>query len=121
MARIIIGLLLLFSGFVFAIKSSWFYEQFGSIAFAEKYLGTSGGTRLFYKLFGILAIFIGFLALTVAKSFLWLLLLCWNRRVCSSWYKRDPKLLHIFMLQTGSMLLNIEILRILMLRKYARC
>ncbi len=75
MARIIIGLLLLFSGFVFAIKSSWFYEQFGSIAFAEKYLGTSGGTRLFYKLFGILAIFIGFLALTNLHEsfFTWLL------------------------------------------------
>ena len=98
MARIIIGLLLLFSGFVFAIKSSWFYEQFGSIAFAEKYLGTSGGTRLFYKLFGILAIFIGFLALTnLHESFLHgcLATIVLEPPGSGSCYREvDPKLLH---------------------------
>ncbi len=44
------------------IKAHWMYENFGAVAFAEKYLGSSGGTRLFYKLIGIFFIFIGFLA-----------------------------------------------------------
>lgn len=64
MGRIIIGLLIASAGFAFAIKSEWFYQNFGAIPFAEKYLGTSGGTRLFYKFLGIFLIFIGFLAVT---------------------------------------------------------
>ena len=42
---------------------SWF-NFFGRIAFAEKYLGTGGGSRLFYKLIGLLGIVIGMLLVT---------------------------------------------------------
>ena len=39
-------------------------ENFGTIAWAETNLGTSGGSRLMYKLFGLVGIFIGFLLIT---------------------------------------------------------
>jgi hypothetical protein len=40
------------------------YGYFGSIAWAEEHLGSSGGSRLMYKLVGIVFIFIGFLLIT---------------------------------------------------------
>lgn len=46
------------------IKSEWFLQNFGTNAWAEDKLGTSGGTRLMYKLLGIISIFLGFLAIT---------------------------------------------------------
>ncbi len=39
-------------------------QNFGTVAWAEEHLGTSGGTRLFYKLLGLIGIFIGFIVLT---------------------------------------------------------
>jgi len=45
------------------IKTEWFLQNFGRIPWAEKHLGTEGGTRLFYKLIGILLIFVGLLML----------------------------------------------------------
>ena len=38
-------------GFVVTWKSEWFYEQFGTVSWAE--LNLSGGTRFFYKLVGL--------------------------------------------------------------------
>jgi hypothetical protein len=75
MGRIIIGLLMLAAGAGMAIKANWLYSQFGSISFAEKYLGTSGGTRLFYKLLGTLIVFVGFLVVTNlhGEFFSWIL------------------------------------------------
>ena len=45
-------------------KTEAWFGFFGRIAFAEKYLGTEGGSRLFYKLIGMLAIIIGMLLVT---------------------------------------------------------
>jgi hypothetical protein len=58
------GILAVVAGALLVIKSEWFYENFGSIAWAEEHLGSSGGSRLMYKLVGIVFIFIGFLLIT---------------------------------------------------------
>ena len=63
-ARIIIGLIIVVIGAIITIKSEAVYTAFGSIPSAEKFLGTEGGSRLAYKLIGILAVIIGFLIMT---------------------------------------------------------
>ncbi|MFA6604025.1 MAG: hypothetical protein WCT10_04280 [Patescibacteria group bacterium] len=62
--RVLGGLAAVGVGLLFVIKSEWFLNNFGAIEWAEQHLGTSGGTRLFYKLIGLGIIFIGFLAAT---------------------------------------------------------
>lgn len=64
MVKIILGLFLAGFGTFLAIKSEAFFRIFGRLAFAEKYLGAEGGSRLFYQLLGILLIFIGFMFMT---------------------------------------------------------
>ena len=51
-------------GVVLIMKTEWFVNNFGSNAWAEAKLGTSGGTRLMYKLSGLLIIFFGLLVVT---------------------------------------------------------
>lgn len=46
------------------VKTEWFLENFGTIAWAEENIGSSGGSRLMYKLIGLIIIFIGFLLVT---------------------------------------------------------
>ncbi len=60
----VIGVLLVLVGVALILKTQWFYENFGSIAWAEEKMGTSGGSRLFYKLIGLVLIFFGFLLIT---------------------------------------------------------
>jgi len=62
--NIIIGIGLVLIGVAFILKSEWFLQNFGSIGWAEEHLGTSGGTRLMYKLLGIILIFVGMLMVT---------------------------------------------------------
>ncbi len=62
--RLIFGPLGIVLGFLIVSKSEWLLENFGRVDFAEKYLGLQGGTRLFYKLLGILIMVIAFLYLT---------------------------------------------------------
>jgi len=62
--RIVGGLAAVGVGVLFVIKSEWFLNNFGTIEWAEQHLGTSGGTRMFYKLIGLGIIFIGLLAAT---------------------------------------------------------
>lgn len=64
MFRVIIGILIVAVGTVLIFKSEWFYQNFGSIAWAENNLGSSGGSRLMYKLIGLAAIFVGMLIAT---------------------------------------------------------
>ena len=73
--HILIGLIIFAIGVFMVIKSEAMLNSFGRIEFFEKHLGTEGGSRLGYKLIGILAIFIGFLVLTnMINDFLgWLL------------------------------------------------
>lgn len=51
---------------VFIVYTEWFYENFGTIDWAEEKLGSNGGTRLFYKLFGIGIIGISLLGISGA-------------------------------------------------------
>lgn len=48
------GMGIAFIGFLVVWKSDFLLRNFGRVPFAEKYLGSDGGTRLFYKLLGVL-------------------------------------------------------------------
>ncbi|HTX87080.1 MAG TPA: hypothetical protein VMC41_03370 [Candidatus Nanoarchaeia archaeon] len=73
--NIIIGLIIAAVGALITIKSEAMLNMFGRVAWFEKYLGTEGGTRLGYKLLGILVFIIGvMIATNVFGDFmLWLL------------------------------------------------
>jgi hypothetical protein len=59
-----IGLVIIAIGLILIIKTEWFLNNFGRIGFFEEHFGTSGGTRLGYKLIGMLAVFIGIMTVT---------------------------------------------------------
>lgn len=59
-----VGLSAIAAGIFLVIKTEWFVESFGASAWAEEHLGTSGGTRLLYKLIGLAMITISLLGLT---------------------------------------------------------
>lgn len=52
------------AGALIIIYTDWLVNNFGRIAWAEQHLSTEGGTRIFYKLLGMLVIFGAFLAVT---------------------------------------------------------
>ena len=62
--NIIAGFIIFVLGTLMIIKSEWLLENFGRIEFFERKLATSGGSRLGYKLFGLLIVFIGILIFT---------------------------------------------------------
>jgi len=60
----LLGLAILAAGVFIVIKTEAMLNSFGRIEFFERYLGTEGGSRLGYKLVGLVIIFIGFLIMT---------------------------------------------------------
>lgn len=60
----ILGLVLIVAGAGMTIKSEAMLDTFGRIGFFERYLGLEGGSRLGYKLLGMLTVFIGTLIFT---------------------------------------------------------
>lgn len=62
--HIILGFAITAAGAFLVIKSEAMFNAFGRISFFENHLGTSGGSRLGYKLIGLLTIFIGILIIT---------------------------------------------------------
>lgn len=62
--KIFLGFLVAAGGALLVIKTEWFLQNFGTIDWAEQKLGTNGGSRLAYKLIGIIAIFFGFLLIS---------------------------------------------------------
>lgn len=62
--KIILGILLAFGGTMMVIKTEWLLENFGRISWFEEKLGTEGGSRLGYKLLGIIVIIAGILFIT---------------------------------------------------------
>jgi len=62
--RIIIGVILIALGVLFVVKSEWFFRNIGMMGWAERFLGSSGGSRLGYKLIGLALILIGILIAT---------------------------------------------------------
>jgi len=75
MGHLFLGAILMAVGIAITIKSEAILSFFGPIGFFEKYLGTEGGSRLGWKLIGILFFFIGFLIMTgmINGFMLWLL------------------------------------------------
>jgi len=62
--QFVLGLIGLAIGVGIVIKSESILNTFGRIEFFEHYLGVEGGSRLGYKLFGVLVIFIAILLIT---------------------------------------------------------
>lgn len=62
--NILIGMIIFAVGALMVIKSEALLNSFGRIEFFERHLGAEGGSRLGYKLIGILAVFIGMLVMT---------------------------------------------------------
>ena len=54
------GLAIAGIGILLILKHDFMVDNFGRIAWAEEHLGTEGGSRLFYKLLGLLIILLGF-------------------------------------------------------------
>jgi hypothetical protein len=75
MGQIFLGIILTAAGAFLVIKTEWFMTNFGRIAWFEEKLGSDGGSRLGYKLVGIILLFLGIVTMTGSgNSFmLWLL------------------------------------------------
>jgi len=58
------GLLMTAAGAMLVIKTEWFLNNFGRIAWFEDKLGSEGGSRLGYKLIGIILLIIGIITMT---------------------------------------------------------
>lgn len=73
--NIIIGLIISAVGLVLIIKTEWFLSNFGRIGWFEEHLATSGGSRMGYKLLGMLIIFTGLLFITnmIGGALTWIL------------------------------------------------
>ncbi len=61
---ILFGFIVLAIGAAIVIKSEAMLNSFGRIDFFERHLGADGGSRLGYKLIGMIIIFIGILIMT---------------------------------------------------------
>lgn len=62
--RIFLGIILAVVGLAMILRTEWLVENFGTSSWAENKMGTSGGSRLLYKLIGLFTVFIGFLLIT---------------------------------------------------------
>ena len=62
--QIFLGILITAVGAFLVIKTEWFVNNFGRIAWFEDKLGSEGGTRLGYKLIGILFLIVGVIVMT---------------------------------------------------------
>ena len=71
MGKIIGGFIICGLGFLMIWKTAWIVENFGTNAWAEAKLGSSGGTRIMYKLIGLIIMFFGMLMITgLSNAFL---------------------------------------------------
>ncbi len=62
--HIILGMVMMIAGGIVTIKSEKMLEFFGRSEFFESKLGTAGGSRLGYKLVGVIIFFLGVLVTT---------------------------------------------------------
>ena len=62
--NIFLGILAIIAGVLIVIYTEWIVENFGTNEWAEQNMGTSGGSRLLYKLIGIAIIFLSMMAMT---------------------------------------------------------
>ena len=59
----IFGLLGVALGALIVMKSEWIIQNFGTYGWADEHLGSSGGSRLFYKLVGMAIILFSLLSM----------------------------------------------------------
>lgn len=59
-----LGILGVALGVIIILKTEWIIQNFGTSAWAESKMGTSGGSRLLYKLIGLIIIVIAVLGAT---------------------------------------------------------
>jgi hypothetical protein len=73
--QIILGAIMTAAGAFLVIKTEWIINNFGRIAWFEEKLGSDGGSRLGYKLIGVVVLIIGIIVMTGSgDSFMnWLL------------------------------------------------
>lgn len=64
LANLVIGLIIMAVGVAPIIKTEYFLDTFGRIEFFEVKMGTSGGSRLGYKLIGMALVLAGVLVAT---------------------------------------------------------
>lgn len=64
MGHVILGILITAAGVGMIMKTEWLVNNFGRIAWFEDKLGSEGGTRLGYKLIGIIVLFVGIVVMT---------------------------------------------------------
>lgn len=62
--NIVLGLILIALGVVLVMKTEWFMQNIGAISWFEEKFGSSGGSRLGYKLLGILLLVLGIIFAT---------------------------------------------------------
>ncbi len=62
--RVVGGIIAVIAGIHLVVKTEWYLENFGTSEWAEQKFASSGGSRMFYKLIGIIIIMVGFLAAT---------------------------------------------------------
>ncbi len=62
--KFILGLIIIAAGVFFVWKTETMLRTFGRIGWAEEHMQIQGGSRMWYKLIGILAIIIGLLMVT---------------------------------------------------------
>lgn len=60
----VIGIVVFVVGLLLVFKTQWIVDFTGPVGWAEEHLGSSGGTTIFIKLLGVLAIFLTLFATT---------------------------------------------------------
>jgi len=60
----LIGLIMIAAGLSLTVKTEWFMNNFGRIAWFEEKLSSEGGSRLGYKLVGFAFLLLGIITLT---------------------------------------------------------
>ncbi|RJR30774.1 hypothetical protein C4569_03805 [Candidatus Parcubacteria bacterium] len=75
MSRIIIGFVIVAISGLIVVRSEWIYQNVGAIPWAEAHLHAEGGSRMMYKLIGVVGIIIGFMLITnmLGSILLWIL------------------------------------------------
>ena len=62
--NIVWGLIIMAAGTMMIIKTEWLLQNFGRMAWFEDKFGTEGGSRLGYKLIGLLIVILGIIELS---------------------------------------------------------
>ncbi len=59
-----LSILIIIAGVFITIKSEWMLKVFGRVNWFENKLGLWGGSRMFYKFFGIIVVFLSVMWMT---------------------------------------------------------